>query len=116
MINAARLLISGDGELDNGWKRLLGINNGRPSLCGTGVDSSPSGLRYSGGSFLAVCPCCPNPSEEAALLPKICGYVCALDCVVEGFLRHIFWPVEMFLRPPVKREGRNVHRDLRGAD
>jgi hypothetical protein len=36
--------------------------------------------------------------------------------VVEGFLRHIFWPVEMFLRPPVKREGRNVHRDLRGAD
>jgi hypothetical protein len=71
LINAALLLISGEGELESGWKRLFGINNGLPSVSGIGVDSSPPGLRYSGGSFLTVCPC-PKPNEDAALLPKIC--------------------------------------------
>jgi hypothetical protein len=66
-MNAALRLISGDGEVENGWKRLFGRSSGLPSVSGIGVDSKPPGLRYSGGSFLTVCPCCP--SEEAALLP-----------------------------------------------
>jgi hypothetical protein len=56
-INAALRLISGDGELENGWKRLFGSSKGRPEVSGTGVDASPGGLRTSKGSCLTVCPC-----------------------------------------------------------
>ena len=90
-MNAARCLISGDGELENGWNRLLGINSGLPSVSGRGVDSKPPGLRYSSGSFLTVCPCCLN--DEASLLPNVFEGDCVppvrfdpLFCVVDILL------------------------------
>jgi hypothetical protein len=67
-MKAALLLISGDGELEKGWNRLLGIRRGLPSVSGIGVDSRPPGVRNSIGSFFTVCPCWPN--DEAALFPS----------------------------------------------
>jgi hypothetical protein len=56
-MNAALRLISGEGELEKGWNRLFGSNKGRPEVSGAGVDARPGGLRTSGGSSLAACPC-----------------------------------------------------------
>jgi hypothetical protein len=67
-MNAALRLTSGDGELEKGWNRLFGSNKGRPEVSGTGVDARPGGLRISGGSAFAVCPCWLL--VDADLLPK----------------------------------------------
>lgn len=53
-MNAARFLISGDGDFENGWKRLLGFNKGLPSISSTGERLLEE---YSGGSSLSLGAC-----------------------------------------------------------
>ena len=59
-MKAALRRISGDGESEKEWKRLLGCNRGRPLTSGIGVLSRPGGVRISGGSFLTYWPCDPG--------------------------------------------------------
>jgi hypothetical protein len=103
-MKAARRLISGEGELENGWNRLFGSNNGLPSVFGRGVDSNLPGLRNSGGSFLTVCPCGPN--EEAILFSTTLRAgriaICSLPLTLAPFL------VDIVLCPNASREARNL--------
>jgi len=95
-MNAARRRISGDGEFEKEWKRLFGISNGLPSASGAGVDWRPPGLRYSGGSFLTVCPW---PKVKADRLPREFSGSFSFDCVPFGRFDSLGCRVEIVLRP-----------------
>lgn len=97
-MNAALRLISGEGELEKGWKRLFGIKRGLPSTSGAGVDSRPPGVRNSNGSFLTFCPC--PPRDDTALLPiDLC-----VASSLPGNLDPFCWLVEIVLAPKATRE------------
>ncbi len=96
-MNAALRLISGDGELENGWKRLFGMRRGRPSVSGTGVDAKPAGLRNSGGSLLTVCPC--GLRDDTARLPNALWSSCCFACTFSGNLMLFSVLVETLLAP-----------------
>ena len=53
-MKAARFRISGLGELEKEWKRLLGWRRALPETVGEGVEASPGGVRIAGGSFSTV--------------------------------------------------------------
>jgi hypothetical protein len=68
LINAALRLISGDGELEKGWKRLLGSSRGRSDVSMLWVEARPGWDAISGDSFLTACPCCPNVDADLQLI------------------------------------------------
>ncbi len=66
-MNAALRLISGAGELEKGWKRLLGSRSGRSESSEAGVDATLEGVLIEGDPAFTVCPCCPT--VDTHLLP-----------------------------------------------
>jgi len=112
-MKAALRLISGDGELENGWKRLFGIRSGLSSLPVTRVESNPPALRYPGTSFPMNCPSLPN--EEAALLPDIFSNEWSLAFVLPANFESPEGPAEYPLRPNVRRIDNDVGCDDRGV-
>ena len=65
-MNTARRRISGDGELEKGWKRLFGISN---SLSvGAGFDPNAPEAGGCCGAFFTACTC---PSEDTNRFPAV---------------------------------------------
>ncbi len=69
-MNAARWRISGEGDFENGWNRLLAFNKGRPVTSGISAVERPVGVGSSIGSFLGTSP--REVTEDAARLGGIC--------------------------------------------
>ena len=53
-MKAALRLISGEGESEKGWKRLLGSSRTFPEAVDEGVEASPGGVRDSSSSSSAA--------------------------------------------------------------
>jgi hypothetical protein len=85
-MNAALLRISGEGDLESGWKRLFGCNRALPSDSSTGFEpeKSPVSFWTRGAAALneelALRPAVPRPSsalfngvgEALAVLVECC--------------------------------------------
>ncbi len=56
-MKAALLRISGEGESEKWWKRLLGCSSTFPETVGVGVSASPGVLRVTMGSSSRTCLC-----------------------------------------------------------
>jgi hypothetical protein len=104
-MNAARRRISGDGELEKGWKRLFGISN-------SGFDPNAPEAGGCCGAFFTACAC---PSEDTDRIPAIFSDSCNLDWAFPGSFVPFCCPVDMDLCPSGSRGDSKVRCVLRGA-
>lgn len=109
LMKAARRLISGDGELESGWKRLFGFNSGLSWDSIEWFDRNPRAVRNPVGSFLTVCP-----NDEIVLLLGISWKPCVLICVAPASLDLSLGPVERCLRAAFSRVENTTLRDALG--